>query len=343
MSDTLNRQLVLIARPDANVGSEHFEMRRSTVPALEAGQALVRVHWLGIDATQRTWLNERETYTSPARIGSVMPGSGVGQVAASRSELFKVGDWVVGETGWQDYALAAGEGLHGFTRIPEGIEPRAMLSVFGVNGLTAYFGMTEIAKPLEGETVFVSAAAGGVGSIAGQIARKLGARVIGSAGGERKCTWVRDIAQFDACIDYRTEDMRERLGALAPDGIDVVFDNVGGATLEAALDHIAPHARVVLCGSISSGYRNDAYGRGPSNYMQLAFKRARMEGFIFLDFVAQFPQALYRMLAWVQAGDIRYEETISPGLETAPAALAGLFEGRNLGKQLVQVCSSQSD
>jgi NADPH-dependent curcumin reductase CurA len=218
-----------------------------------------------------------------------------------------------------------------------------MLSVLGVNGLTAYFGMTEIAKPLEGETVFVSAAAGGVGSIAGQIARKLGARVIGSAGGERKCAWARDVARFDACIDYRAEDMRERLGALAPDGIDVVFDNVGGATLEAALDHIAPHARVVLCGSISSGYRNDAYGRGPSNYMQLAFKRARMEGFIFLDFVAQFPQALYRMLAWVQAGDIRYEETISPGLETAPAALAGLFEGRNLGKQLVQVCSSQSD
>ena len=178
MSDTLNRQLVLITRPDANVGPEHFEMRRSTVPALEAGQALVRVHWLGIDATQRTWLNERETYTSPARIGSVMPGSGVGQVVASRSELFKVGDWVVGETGWQDYALAAGEGLHGFTRIPEGIEPRAMLSVFGVNGLTAYFGMTEIAKPLEGETVFVSAAAGGVGSIAGQIARKLGAKVL---------------------------------------------------------------------------------------------------------------------------------------------------------------------
>lgn len=131
--------------------------------------------------------------------------------------------------------------------------------------------------------------------------------------------------------------MHERLGALAPDGINVVFDNVGGATLEAALDHIAPHAGVVLCGSISSGYRNAAYGHGPSNYMQLAFKRARMEGFIFLDFVAQFPQALYQMLAWVQAGDIRYEETISSGLETAPAALAGLFKGRNLGKQLVRV------
>lgn len=337
MSDIINRQVVLIARPDTDVGPEHFEIRCSPASALEEGQALVRVHWLGIDATQRTWLNEQETYISPAHIGAVMPGSGVGQVVASRSELFRTGDWLVGQTGWQDYAVASGEGISGFTRIPEGIEPRAMLSVFGVNGLTAYFGVTEIGKPIAGETVFVSAAAGGVGSIAGQIARKLGARVIGSAGSERKCAWVRDVAAFDACIDYRGEDIRQRLGALAPDGIDVVFDNVGGATLEAALDHIAPHARVVLCGSISSGYRNAAYGNGPSNYMQLAFKRARMEGFIFLDFMSQFPQALYEMLAWVQAGDIRYEETISVGLETAPAALDGLFKGQNLGKQLVQI------
>jgi len=337
MSEAVNRQLVLMARPDRDVGPEHFEMRRSPVPAIAAGQALVRVQWLGIDATQRTWLNGRETYISPARIGEVMPGSGVGKVVASRSEVFGVGDWVVGQTGWQDYAVAAGEGLHGFTRIPAGIEPRAMLSVFGVNGLTAYFGMTEIGKPTAGETVFVSAAAGGVGSIAGQVARKLGARVIGSAGGAPKCAWVRDVAAFDACIDYRADDMRQRLGELAPDGIDVVFDNVGGATLEAALDHIAPHARVVLCGSISSGYRDAAYGSGPSNYMQLAFRRARMEGFIFLDFAARFPQALHQLLAWVQAGDIRYEETISMGLETAPAALAGLFSGHNLGKQLVQV------
>lgn len=337
MPETFNRQLILITRPETDVGPEHFEMRRSPVPEPEAGQALIRVHWLGIDATQRTWLNEQKTYISPARIGSIMPGSGVGQVVASKSELFHTGDWVVGETGWQDYTLAGSAGLQGFTRIPDGIEPRAMLSVFGVNGLTAYFGMTEIGKPSQGKTVFVSAAAGGVGSIAGQIARRLGARVIGSAGGERKCAWVRDVARFDACIDYRAEDIRERLGALAPDGIDVVFDNVGGATLEAALDNIAPHARVVLCGSISSGYHNAAYGHGPSNYMQLAFKRARMEGFIFLDFVPQFPQAFYQILTWVQNGDIRYEETISSGLEMAPAALAGLFKGCNLGKQLVQL------
>jgi len=337
MLETANRQLLLVARPEGAVEARHFAMREQPVPEPAEGQALVRVQWLGIDPTQRTWLNAQETYIPPVPLGTVMRGTGVGQVIASRSKLFDPGDWLVGPTGWQDFVLSDGDGVRGFTKIPEGIEPRAMLSVFGVNGLTAYFGMMEIGRPEPGQTVLVTGAAGGVGSIAGQIARVNGCRVIGSAGDGRKCTWVREIAKFDACVDYRRERLGERLGELAPGGLDIVFDNVGGEALEAALDHIAHGARVVLSGSISSGYRDAAYGQGPANYMQLAFKRARMEGFVFFDYAAHFPAALHQMLAWVRSGDIRYEETISRGLETAPAALAGLFHGRNLGKQLVRL------
>lgn len=297
-----NRQLILRERPTGPVKPGHFEMVEAPVPTLAANEALVRVVWLGIDPTQRTWLNPTATYAAPVAVGDVMRGSGVGKVIASRSESFAVGDWVAGETSWQDYALARREGLAGFTRIPEGIDPKAMLSVFGVSGLTAYFGMTDIGRPVEGDTVFVSGAAGSVGSLAGQIARIKGARVIGSAGGPAKCGWVMEAAGFEACIDYKSEDVAARLGELAPDGIDIVFDNVGGTTLEHALDNLAKGARVVLCGSISSGYGEAAYGVGPRNYMQLAFKRARMEGFIFLDYGERFPGAVADLAKWVAEG-----------------------------------------
>jgi NADPH-dependent curcumin reductase CurA len=221
--------------------------------------------------------------------------------------------------------------------VPDGVDPKAMLGVYGVNGLTAYFGMTEIGKVQPGDTVFVSGAAGSVGSIAGQIARLKGARVIGSAGGQEKCTWTTTMAGFEACIDYNNGNIHERLKDLAPTGIDVVFDNVGGMILEAALDNLALHARIVICGSISSGYRENAYGHSPQNYMQLAFRRARMEGFIFLDYVEKIPSAFMDLHGWVSSRSIVFREDIVVGLERAPLALQGLFEGRNRGKQLVQV------
>ncbi|TSC25212.1 NADP-dependent oxidoreductase [Corallococcus sp. Z5C101001] len=337
MSTPLNRQWVLKARPLDEVSDACFEWRHAPVPTPGPGEALVRVVWLSIEPTQRTWLNPRATYIPPVALGEVMRGVGVGQVIASRSERLCVGDWVTGMTGWQDYALAKDAGLFGFNPVPDGIDPKAMLNLYGASGLTAYFGMTDVGRAAPGETVLVSGAAGSVGSLAGQVARLRGCRVIGIAGGAHKADWVTRTAGFDACIDYKSEDVRARLQTLAPRGVDVFFDNVGGPVLEAALDHLARGARVVLCGAVSSGYKDHDYGATPRNYMQLGFKRARMEGFIFLDYVSRFPEAFRELSAWAAGGRLVHAESIAEGLEHAPSALRGLFEGRNLGKQLVRV------
>jgi NADPH-dependent curcumin reductase CurA len=337
MSPAVNRQWVLIERPADVVADHQFQLRCVPVPVPGPDEALVRVVWLGIDPTQRTWLNEDLAYISPVRVGEVMRGSGVGQVVVSNTKRLEVGDWVAGLVGWQDYVLTGREGLFGLNRVPDGIDPKAMLSVYGVNGLTAYFGIMDIGKPIAGDTVFVSAAAGSVGSIAGQIAKIRGCRVIGSAGGAAKCAWVINVAGFDACIDYKAADPEGRLRELAPAGVNVFFDNVGGAILEATLANLALHARVVLCGSISSGYTSKGYGLAPRNYMELGFRRARMEGFIFLDYVTRFPEAFRDLTSWVSEKRIAYAEDIVDGLERAPALLQGLFEGKNLGKQLLRI------
>lgn len=333
----VNRKLILRERPSGPVADEHFELREEPLPELAVGEALVRVHWLGIDPTQRTWLNPTATYTDPVELGAVMRGSGVGEVIDSRSPAFRVGDWVYGVTGWQEYVIAREGGLQGLNVAPPGVEPRMLLSVLGVNGLTAYFGMVDVAKVGSGGAAFVSNAAGITGCIAGQIAKIHGCSVIGSCGGPEKTAWVKDVARFDDCIDYRAEDVGARLRSFAPVGLDIVFDSVGGETLEAALGNMAIGARVVLNGSMSSGYTEDRYGDGPRNYMQLAFKRARMEGFIFLDHVAEFPRAFADLTGWLADGRISYEESIAEGLTAAPSALQGLFEGRNRGKQLVRL------
>jgi len=336
--DEINRRLILRSRPEGPVGPQHFSLEEAPVPQIGPGEALVRVVWLGIDPTQRTWLNADRTYVDPVEVGATMRGSGVGRVVRSKTSTLTEGDWVFGSPGWQDYAVAReDDGPFGLRKVPPGIDPKAMLSVFGSNGLTAYFGMAEVGRPEPGQTVFVSGAAGGVGSVAGQWARHLGCRVIGSAGGPVKKRWVEDVALFDACIDYKTEDVAARLRDLAPDGVDVVFDNVGGEILEAALDNLAHRARIVICGGISSGYRNETYGATPRNYMQLGFKRARMEGFIFLDYLARAPEAFGQLAPLVASGSLRYEETVTDGLANAPMALQGLFDGANLGKQIVKI------
>ncbi len=306
-------------------------------PVPAGGEALIEVFWLGIDATQRTWLNPAPAYTRPVDIGAVMRGSGVGRVIESRNPDLPEGQWVYGELGWQEYVLARTSGLFGVNPVPPGIEPRHMLTVFGVSGLTAYIGMNEVLRVSEADTVLVTGAAGSVGSLAGQIARLAGAEVIGTAGSARKTGWVRDTARFDACLNYRTDDVRAGLRDFAPDGLTAVFDNIGGVLLEQALDNLAVHARIALCGSISSGYTADGYGAGPANYMQLAFRRARMEGFLFFDHPEMFPAALAKLAGWVSAGELRWTEDIVDGLENAPAALQRLFDGANLGKQLVRV------
>ena len=331
------RRIILRDRPVAGITATTFATHTVPRPVPAGGEALIEVFWLGIDATQRTWLNPEPAYTRPVDIGAVMRGSGVGRVIESRNPDLPEGQWVYGELGWQEYVLARTSGLFGVNPVPPDIEPRHMLTVFGVSGLTAYIGVNEVLRVSEADTVLVTGAAGSVGSLAGQIARLAGAEVIGTAGSARKTGWVRDTARFDACLNYRTDDVRAGLRDFAPDGLTAVFDNIGGILLEKALDNLAVHARIALCGSISSGYTADGYGTGPANYMQLAFRRARMEGFLFFDHPETFPAALARLAGWVSAGELRWTEDIVDGLENAPAALQRLFDGANLGKQLVRV------
>ncbi|MBK9180400.1 MAG: NADP-dependent oxidoreductase [Acidimicrobiales bacterium] len=333
----VNRQLVLARRPIGAVQDDDFELRTGPVPEPGPGQFLVRVLWLSFDPTQRGWLNDVPSYVPPVQIGEVMRAGAVGQVVASHNPGFAVGDYVQGTFGWQDYVATDGTGMLPVTKVPPGVPPTAVLGVFGITGLTAYFGMLELGHPKEGDVVLVSGAAGATGSVAGQIARVKGCRVIGTAGGPEKCAWVRDVAGFDECIDYKADDVGRRLAELAPRGIDVYFDNVGGPVLEAALANLGLRARVVLCGGISSGYTMEELPPGPRNYMQLVIRRARMEGFLVLDYAPRFAEAVAQLAAWVADGSIRTAEDVQVGLERAPATLRRLFEGKNLGKQLLKV------
>lgn len=332
----VNRQLVLARRPVGAVEDSDFELRETDVPEPGPGEFLVRVLWISFDPAQRGWLNDVRSYIAPVGIGEVMRARAIGQVVTSNNDEFAVGDIVQGGFGWQDWAVSDGSGMWPVSRVPDGVPPTAMLGVLGSTGLTAYFGLLDVGQPQEDDTVLVSGAAGATGSIAGQIARVMGCRVIGIAGGDEKCAWVRDVARFDEVIDYKAEDVSKRLSTLAPEGIDVYFDNVGGPTLEAALNHLAMRARIALCGGISA-YEMDTPPPGPRNYLQLIVKRARMEGFLVYDYAARFGEAIAELRRWVDAGEIRYAEDIQEGLENAPATLRRLFEGKNLGKQILKI------
>lgn len=329
-----NRSLVLTSRPEGLVGNENFEMRTGPIPEPGDGQLLIRVTWLSFDPTQRGWLLPGGTYRAPLDIGSVMQAYSVGQVVESRHPEFQPGQLVQGMFTWQDWHLSDGEGL---TVVPAGIPAQAMLGVYGTTGLTAYFGLTDVGQPLAGETVVVSGAAGATGSVVGQIARILGCRTIGVAGGPEKCAWLVERAGFDAAIDYKSERVGPRLDELAPGGVDVFFDNVGGAVLDSVLKRIRRHARIVLCGSISTGYVPKQLPPGPSNYFNLCLRSSRMQGFLLGDYHDRFEEGRQTLRQWVEAGQIVYEEDIQEGLENAPLTLRRLFEGANLGKQLLKV------
>ena len=334
MTENLNRSLVLVSRPEGLVGDDNFEVRSGPVPTPGPGEVLIRVTWLSFDPTQRGWLLPGGTYKAPLELGEVMQAYAVGQVVESNNSKFKPGVHVQGMLSWQDWHVSDGTDL---TIVPEGVEPKAMLGVYGTTGLTAYFGLTDVGQPVAGETVVVSGAAGATGSVAGQIAKILGCQTIGVAGGSEKCSWLVERAGFDAAIDYKSQRVGARLDELAPGGVDVFFDNVGGETLNSVLKRIRRHARIVLCGSISTGYVPGHLPPGPSNYFNLCLRSSRMQGFLLGDYRERFEEGRRTMRDWVEAGRIVYEEDIQEGLENAPKTLRRLFEGANLGKQLLKV------
>ena len=337
MTAITNKKWTLASRPLAQVGEEHFTLETETVRDLVDGEFLVKNHYLSFEPAQRGWLNDVRSYVPPVAIGEVMRSMAVGEVIASRHSDYQVGDRLQGGFGWQEYAISDGTGLFPVVKIDDDVPISYPLHIYGLTGMTAYFGLFDIGKPKAGDTVVISGAAGATGSTVGQIAKLMGCQVIGIAGGQAKCQWLIDELGYDAVIDYKSESVEKRLQELCNNSINVFFDNVGGEILDLALVNLANHARVVLCGGISSGYQTAALPPGPKNYMQLVIRRSHMEGFIVLDSVDRYPQAIEQLKQWVEAGDIAVKEHIVDGIEQCPSALAGLFSGNNFGKQLVKL------
>jgi NADPH-dependent curcumin reductase CurA len=333
-SSDVNRQVRLARRPTGLVEPEDFELVTEPLPELADGEALMRVIYLGMDATVRTWLNKGEGYLPAVEVGEVVRCSGIGRVVATRCDAYQIGDVGYGLPGWQDYAIIRDDLFT--TKIEDVGDLASMMSVFGATGAAAYFGLLDVGRIAEGETVVVSAAGGATGSIAGQIAKIKGCRVVGIAGSDEKCAWVVDELGFDGCINHRTADLGRELAELCPDRVDVYFDNVGGPILDAVLGRLNQGGRVVLCGAISV-YNDQGRPPGPSNYLNLISRRGRMEGFITLDFWDRFPECFDQLRQWADAGQLHWREQRYDGLETAPEALNALFTGANTGKVIVQV------
>lgn len=337
----INRQWLLAKRPHGMVGEENFEWVETPIPEPGEGEVLVRNLYLSFDPTQRGWMEDRESYLPPVALGEPMRAGSIGQVTASNHPDFAIGDMVQTTGGWQDFVVVApGQGVMGLSKVPAGVPPEMMMSVLGVTGLTAYFGLLDLGQPKAGETVLVSGAAGATGSVAGQIAKIKGCRVVGIAGGPEKCAWLKESAGFDEVIDYKHEDVAARIAETCPNKVDVFFDNVGGAILEAALNHINMHARVVLCGGISA-YNATEPVPGPVNLMNLVIMRARMEGFIVIDYMHRAQEAIGDLMNWIQNEGLIYQVDMQEGFENIPRTLQRLFTGQNLGKQLLQISTPQ--
>jgi NADPH-dependent curcumin reductase CurA len=330
---TSNTRCRLAARPSGLVKATDFTIEQSAIPTAGDGQIVVEVDYLSIDPAMRTWMNAGRSYVPPVEIGEVMRALGIGHVVETRHADFVVGDVVSGIFGVQDFALSDGAGV---TKIDTRVSPATTyLAALGISGLTAYFGLLDIGKPAPGQTVLVSGAAGSVGNVVGQIARIEGCRAVGVAGGEEKCRWLVDEVGFDAAIDYKAADLRTELKTHAPQGIDVYFDNVGGATLEAALNRLAHGARIVLCGAVSQ--YNEA-PRGPANYMQLLVSRASMTGFVIFDYASRYAEGVEQLGKWLETGQLRsHEHVVSGRVGDFPETLLTLFKGENTGKLILAV------
>ncbi|MGD0190089.1 MAG: NADP-dependent oxidoreductase [Rhizomicrobium sp.] len=330
---TKNRQWIYVQKPSGHVGPEHFELREVAMPQAAAGEVLVRTNLLSIDPASRAWMAGR-TYRSQLQPGDIMAGWGLGEVVSSNSPKFQAGERVSGEFGWQEYIAVPASRL---TKHDQKHAPEHILGVLGITGLTAYFGMLDVGKPRPGETVLVSGAAGAVGSIAGQVARIAGCRVVGTTGGSEKCAWLTDELGFDAAIDYKQGGIARQLKAVCPEGIDVYFDNTGGEVLEAALARMNLWGRVACCGNVSQ-YDAETPGGGPMGVPGfLVTKRIRMEGFVVMDFYHRREQAETALAAWLEQRKLKAPVDIVEGFEQMPTALAGMFAGKNRGKLMVRV------
>ncbi|MEX2479703.1 MAG: NADP-dependent oxidoreductase [Gammaproteobacteria bacterium] len=338
MASAGNRQVLLKSRPTGIPQAEHFEIVEATIPTPCPGQVLVRNHLLSVDPAMRGWVADVGNYSQPVAIGEVMRALAVGRIEASRLDGYRIGDYVMGMFGWQDYAVVDA------ARIERKIEPGPLplstaLGVLGINGLAAYFGLLDAGQPRAGETVAVSTAAGSVGSCVGQIANILGCRTAGITGGAAKKALCTAQFGFAAAIDYKVDDVDAALGLACPEGIDVYFDNTSGVITDAVLRHLNVGARIVICGTASVS-NWDPPPLGPRVERVLLTRRARMQGFVIFDYAARYAEALAALTPWVERGLIRYREEILDGIDQAPDAIAGLYRGDNLGKRLIRLVAA---
>jgi NADPH-dependent curcumin reductase len=327
-----NRQILLANRPMAEVRESDFRLVETEVPPVRDGEVLTRVHYLSLDPYMRGRMAEGRSYAPPQPLGEVMIGGTVAEIIESRNPKFRVGEMVVGMAGWQEYQVTDGATLRKIDTST--IPASAYLGCLGMPGVTAWYGLTHIGQPKPGETVMVSAAAGAVGSVAGQLAKIMGCRAIGIAGGRAKCELVVHEFGFDACLDYKSPSFRDDLKGATEHRIDVVFENVGGAVLDAALARMNPFGRVAICGLIA-GYNGQDISL--KNVRSILVERLRVQGFIISDHLDVWPRALEELREHVAAKRIRYRETVAQGLENAPRAFIGMLKGENVGKQLVKL------
>ena len=326
-----NRQWILRKRPDGDIKPGDLELVDQPIPVPGPGQILVRTLYLSLDPTNRIWMSDMDQYMPPVEIGQVMRGGTIGVVEQSNNDAFKPGDVVNSfATGWQEYSV-----MDAAQPLPPGVPLPAYMSILGATGATAYFGLLDLGQPKPGETVVVSAACGAVGSIVGQIAKLKGCRVVGLAGSDEKCRHAVEDFGFDACINYKTEkDLRAALKRECPNGIDIDFENAGGEILDAVMDNLAMRARIVLCGMISQ--YNSTGPMAGTNLANVLMKRARVEGFIVIDYLPRFGEFAAEMGPWLMQGKIKYDTTIVDGMENALSALDMLFTGGNTGKLLIR-------
>jgi NADPH-dependent curcumin reductase CurA len=328
----MNRRVTLASRPVGFPQESDFTLDEAEVPSPGPGEVLVRTLWVSVDPYQRNRMSTVRSYAKGLELGDVITAQAVGKVVESNDPRYEPGDLVVGQLGWQDYAVVRGGALR---KLPPGMEPQLALHVLGATGLTAFFGLLDVGKPMPGDTVVVSGAGGAVGSIVGQIARIMGCRTVGIAGGADKVEDLRELYRFDEAIDYKAGDLRAAVKAACPDGVDVYFDNVGGKLSAAVHARLNVGARIAICGQVSQ--YNLERPEPTFHPGLLIVYRARMEGFLVTDYVHRFGEAIPRLARWVASGNIRYREHVTEGLENAPRAFIGMLNGENRGKALVKV------